>query len=190
MNTPAHVVINLLALGRKDTAGVLVPVIIGSILPDLPIFWFYFVEKVLRGTPEREIWRVAYYTPGWQNFIDLFNSLPLILLGLGIAYWLRSPSGLLLFSSMIGHVLGDLPLHHDDGHRHLFPFSNWRFESPVSYWDPNHHGILATRLEILAVVISAVVLFMTYRSLAGKGAIAAIGLTYLGYFIYVLTVWR
>jgi len=34
------------------------------------------------------------------------------------------------------HALFDFPLHHDDGHRHFWPFSEFRFDSPVSYWDP------------------------------------------------------
>jgi hypothetical protein len=138
MNTPAHIVVNLLCIGRRDTASVLIPVAIGAILPDAPMFVFYFVEKIIRSTPESVIWRQAYYYPHWQNFIDLFNSLPLMLAGLLAASWAKSLVGKLLFSSMMLHVAGDLPLHHDDGHRHFFPVSNWRFESPISYWDANY----------------------------------------------------
>ena len=84
MNTPAHVVINLLCLGQRDTVSISMPVIVGAILPDAPMFIFYFVEKVIRQTPELVIWQQSYYQTGWQNFIDLFNSLPLMLTNLGI----------------------------------------------------------------------------------------------------------
>lgn len=123
MNTPAHVVVNLLCLGRRDRAKVLIPVVTGAILPDAAIFLFYYVEKVIRGAPERLIWTQAYYQEHWQNLIDLFNSLPLMIVGLFISLWVNSRIGMLLFASMMLHVLGDLPLHHDDGHRHFFPFS-------------------------------------------------------------------
>jgi hypothetical protein len=78
MNTPAHIVLNLLCLGRRDEGQLIAPVIIGAILPDAPMFVFYFVEKVLRNTPEPIIWSKSYFETHWQNLIDLFNSVPLI----------------------------------------------------------------------------------------------------------------
>jgi hypothetical protein len=189
MNTPAHVMINLLCLGRRETPQVIVPVLVGAILPDLPIFIFYAVEKLIFKTPERIIWSEAYYAPHWQNWIDLFNSIPFALIGLGIALWQGSNIGRLLFSSVLLHIAGDFPLHHDDAHRHFFPFSNWRFESPVSYWDPAYHGTLMTGLEALAVVISCIVLVKTYRSQAGRVVISMIGMLYLLQFAYVFFVW-
>ncbi|MEO0408095.1 MAG: hypothetical protein AAF289_12165 [Cyanobacteria bacterium P01_A01_bin.135] len=187
MNTPAHIVLNLLFLGRADQ-GVALPVICGAILPDLPMFVFYGIQK-LRGIPERVIWRQSYYEPGWQNFIDLFNSIPLILVGLGIAWWLGSRSGILLAVSMLLHIAGDLPLHHDDGHRHFFPLSDWRFESPVSYWDPNHYGGIVTVIEVLAVIVGCALLLMGHRSFGARLAVGAIAALYMAYFAYVVAVW-
>ena len=189
MNTPAHIVLNLLCLGRTDPGTAALPVICGAILPDLPMFVFYGILK-LRGVPERVIWRQSYYEPAWQNFIDLFNSVPLILLGLGIAAWLGSRSGVLLAVSMLLHIAGDLPLHHDDGHRHFFPLSNWRFESPVSYWDPNHYGHIVSVIEVLAVVAACVVLLTNYQSLAARLAVGAIAALYTAYFAYAIAVWN
>lgn len=189
MNTPAHVILNLLCIGRRDSSNVLTPVIVGAVLPDAPMFLFYFVEKVIRQTPEQVIWRQSYYQSHWQNFIDLFNSLPLMFIGVLIAGWIGSRVGLLLFSSMMLHVAGDLPLHHDDAHRHFFPISNWRFESPVSYWDSKHYGDIVSVLEILVVVVSCIWLFQIYRSRLGKFSIALVGAFYALYFAYVFTVW-
>lgn len=189
MNTPAHVVLNMLCLGRQDDAGVLTPVIFGAVLPDAPIFLFYFIQRVIKGAPESVIWREAYYQEGWQNFIDFFNSIPLIVLGFVVAAWINSKIGVALFSSMFLHVLGDLPLHHHDAHRHLFPLSNWRFKSPISYWDPNFHGDIMTGLEILMVAVSCTALFLTYQSLLGKISVGLVGFSYIAYFVYVFTVW-
>lgn len=189
MNTPAHVVLNLLCVGRQDATSVIVPVAIGAILPDAPMFVMYFVAKVIWQQSERVIWTQTYNQAGWQNFIDVFNSVPLIVLGLGICWWTHSKLGILLFASMLIHIVGDFPLHHDDAHRHFFPLSNWRFYSPVSYWDPRHHGRLVTSLEQLAVVLSCGVLFQVYESMAGKASIGLVGLSYVAYFVYAFIVW-
>ena len=190
MNTPAHVVLNLLCLGKQAQASILTPVVIGAILPDAPMFWFYFVEKVIRKTPESVIWRESYYQPHWQDFIDLFNSIPLIGIGLLVALGCGSTIGTLLCGSMLLHIAGDLPLHHDDAHRHFFPFSNWRFESPISYWDPNHYGHIFALFEILGVIISCILLFQTYDSWAGRLTLGLVGGSYSLFFAYALIVWN
>ncbi len=189
MNTPAHIIINLLCLGKLDQSQILTPVVIGAVLPDAPMFVFYFVEKVILGKSERVIWTQSYYQENWQNFIDLFNSLPLILIVFLLCFWWKSQIGQLLCASMTLHILGDLPLHNDDAHRHFFPLSSWRFHSPVSYWDPQHYGNIVTVLEILAVIVSCVILLNSYQSWGGKICIGAVGASYLLYFIYVFTVW-
>lgn len=186
MNTPAHVVINLLCLGRSGQA--LRPIVIGALLPDAPMVVFYGVEK-LRGTAEQVIWRQAYYQGHWQDFIDLFNSIPLIGLGMGAAIALGSTTGLILLASMLLHALEDLPLHHDDGHRHFFPLSNWRFESPVSYWDPNHYGGIVSTLEILAVLVGCIFLWRIYQGWGARLMLGTILLLYASYFLYAVTVW-
>ncbi|NET47714.1 MAG: hypothetical protein F6K09_03105 [Merismopedia sp. SIO2A8] len=189
MNTPSHSIINLWILGQGQSPALQTAVLIGSILPDAPMFLFYFVEKVIYRTPEMQIWREHYYIEGWQNFFDVFNSLPFILVGFAVMWWRQSSVGMAFFASMALHALGDLPLHHDDGHRHFFPFSNWRFESPVSYWDPNHHGRIAAPIEMLIAIIGCVVLFPTYQSWVGRGLILTLGASYGSYIIYALFVW-
>lgn len=189
MNTPAHVIVNLLCLGRKDTVSTLAPVITGSLLPDAAMFVFYFIEKVVRRTPETLIWRVTFYQDNWQNLFAIFNSLPLALLGLGLSFLLQSSVACLFFTSMILHILGDLPLHHDDAHRHFVPFSNWRFRSPISYWDPRHYGGIVTVIEIVVVIGSCIALWLIYKSLLGKISVGLVAASYLIYAIYVLLVW-
>ncbi|MEM9451791.1 MAG: hypothetical protein AAGA75_25135 [Cyanobacteria bacterium P01_E01_bin.6] len=181
--------VNLFFMGRQQGLAIQLAIVTGAILPDIPIFVFYFVEKILRKTPERIIWSQVYFQENWQNFIDVFNSLPLMVLGLAISIWGKSTVVIALFISMMLHIAGDLPLHHDDAHRHFLPFSNWRFISPVSYWDPRHYGNIVVPLEILAVIVSCVVLFLSYDSLSARALIGTIGSSYLIYFIYVFTVW-
>lgn len=183
MNTVAHLVFNLLTAERpqifypwphflRKGSLTLAPIIWGALVPDLPMVIFYGVEKFIFGQSERYIWGTAYFSTHWSNFIDPFNSIPLIALGFAGCFWWRSRWGWLFFSSMLLHVLGDLPLHHDDGHRHFFPLSNWRFESPVSYWDLNHHGGVVAILEAIAVLVACLILFRSYTSRWGKGIMA------------------
>ncbi|MEM8545578.1 MAG: hypothetical protein AAGF66_16485 [Cyanobacteria bacterium P01_H01_bin.119] len=190
MNTPAHVVFNLLCVGRQDTTALIAPAVVGAILPDAPMFIMYFLAKVVWRQPESVIWSQTYYQAGWQNFTDLFNSIPLLLLGLGLCWWAKSPVGIVLFVSMLLHVAGDFPLHHHDAHRHFFPFSDWRYESPLSYWDPRYHGRIVSRVETVSMLVGCGILFYTYQSIVGKATVALVGLSYGAYFLYGLVVWR
>jgi hypothetical protein len=155
-------------------------------LPDLAIIVFY-AWHLLLATPESQIWSVEYNRPIWQAWIDSFNSIPLIGLAMLICWRTRHYLLLAFFSSMLLHVFGDLPLHHDDAHRHFFPFSDWRFASPVSYWDPAHHGQWASLIEFSAVLAAAAFMYWRYALL--RPWVAATTVVYLLYWIYVFIVW-
>lgn len=189
MNTPTHIAVNLLLLGRQDKDQVITPIILGAILPDLSMFTFYFFEKVILGTPETIIWSQSYYQAPWQNLSALSNSIPLGILGLLFVSWKRSHWGFLLFSSILLHLLTDLPLHNEDAHRHFFPLSDWRFYSPISYWDPSHYGNIIGILEIILVSVCCVTLLRTYDSSFGKFIIGGLFLSYLIYEVYVIVTW-
>jgi hypothetical protein len=190
MNTPAHAVINLLLLTRKPGQNLShkrsATIIFGALLPDLVIIVFY-AWHLLLGTPESQIWSIEYYRPLWQGWIDIFNSIPLIGLAMLISWKTRHYLLLAFFSSMLLHVFGDLPLHHDDAHRHFFPFSDWRFASPLSYWDPAYHGQWASLIEFFAVLAAAAFMYWRYALL--RPWVAATTGVYLFYWIYVFIVW-
>ena len=189
MNTPAHAVLNLVVLGRKQTRSLQLVVLLGALLPDLPMLMFYLVTKVFMGIRESRIWDVHYHQAGWQNFFALFNSIPLIGLGLLIFWLIPSMAGRLFFMSMLLHVLFDLPLHNYDAHRHFYPFSDWRFHSPVSYWDPNHYGTIVTTMEISMVMLAMLFLWRRDSSVFVKSILLLISGAYLAYFGYVRWMW-
>jgi len=189
MNTPAHVVINLMALGRKAEPRLQGFIVTGALLPDIPMFLFYFVVKIIQRVPEREIWDTLYYQDGWQTFFDTFNSVPLIAVGMLIAWRLKARGAQLLFSSMAVHVALDLPLHHEDAHRHFFPLSDWRFSSPVSYYDPAHYGHFVLPIEALLVAVCTVLLYRGSDSRAGRIIAGAAGGVYLAFIAFALIVW-
>jgi len=189
MNTPAHCIVNLLLLDRGPFRGRGVPILLGSLVPDAPMVLFYLYEKLIAGTAEKVIWSERYFLPGWQNFFDLFNSIPIALVVVLIARWRKAWGWCAFGLSVIVHCLGDLPLHHDDGHRHFYPFSSWRFESPISYWDPAHFGQYVALLEISAVVLGCVALVRRYPSKWARGMVAAVATVYAAYLLFVVFVW-
>lgn len=155
MNTPAHLAASLLAWPKetrwRDACGVA----FGTILPDISMFFFYGYQKVI-GRSEKEIWGTLYFEDHWQYFFDVFNSIPIAILVFIIFRFFGYRLPQLIAASAGLHMLCDLPVHHDDGHRHFLPISNWRFESPVSYWDPEHFGIPFAILELVFAVIALV----------------------------------
>jgi hypothetical protein len=203
VNTPAHAVANLLILGRRERPRAVLPIALGAMVPDLPLVVFYAFEKLVMGSPEWLIWGLKYHLPGWQVVFDATHSLPL--LGLALIALKALPrlaeetpgdfpgatraGATALVASMALHALGDLALHHDDAHRHFWPLSDFRFASPVSYWDPRFHGQWVALAEVALVVVGTAVLL---RRLPGRSArllLSAILTLYLGYLGYVLVVW-
>jgi len=189
LNTPAHIIVNMAVLGRGQRVATQVAVLVGSFLPDAPMFWFYFVEKILRNTPERIIWEKAYFHNSWQSLIDLFNSIPVIAMGIVACWWFRTRVGIALFLSMLLHVALDFPLHHDDAHRHFFPLLGWRFESPLSYWDPNHYGNIVGGLEIALVLSCTILVFLFGGTRFSQWVTGMTIITYAAFYIFVVRMW-
>ena len=189
MNTPAHAILNLTLLGRTVPWPLQLAIVAGALIPDAPMVLFYAYQKLVLQTPEDVIWGQKYQAAHWQDFFDVFNSVPFMVVGLIAGFATRSKVLMLLFGSMLLHVAGDLPLHHDDAHRHFFPLSDWRFESPVSYWDVNHYGNVVSLLEGGFVVIACLVLWFTHRRWQERVLPAVLATIYLGYLGYVMLVW-
>ncbi|MEE8126305.1 MAG: hypothetical protein V3T42_10860 [Nitrospirales bacterium] len=188
MNTPAHLMLNLGLLGRGKSPSHQLWVLAGAMMPDVPLLFFYVWEKVLKGVPESRIWE-HYFDERWQGVFDVFHSFPVAILGGVLSMWVKWKGLALFWTSMALHSLGDLPFHHDDAHRHFFPFSDWQYASPVSYWDPRFHGEIFTIVEILMVI--GVGLWMWHGATWGgtKVIVGSIFAMYLGYLGYVVVVW-
>ena len=189
MDTGAHIICNLVVQSRSSESRIFAAVLIGAILPDLPIMLFYAWESLVMNSAESEIWSELYFKPGWQNFFDTFNSLPLIVVLLALGIYFKKQLVSVLALSMALHVLLDLPFHHDDAHRHFFPFSDWRFFSPVSYWDPKYHGDVMHIVQITIVIIGLVVLWLRHPGRLEKATLAFLGVGYLLFQVFVATVW-
>ena len=207
MTTPAHAALSLIVLGRSERNAL--PVALGAVAPDAPMLVFYLWERLVRGVSEGRIWSERYFDPGWQVVFDIPSSIPLLALALCILLVLvgrrstgrfpaagvaatprpaRLTAATLFVASMILHALGDLPLHREDAHRHFFPFSDWRFISPVSYWDPEHYGGYAAVGEVVLVLAVSVFLFRTYRG-RGRWIVAGVAGVYALFIGFAVRMW-
>ena len=196
MNTPAHVIFSLSLLGKKNAVNYTNAIVLGAVLPDAAMFVFYVYQKII-GVPEKIIWESHYFQTFWQNLFDIFNSLPLLIIALAIMYFKQKKYFVLLFASMIIHCLLDFPVHHDDGHRHLFPLSDFRFQSPVSYWDPAHFGGIVSVIEAILFMAGSIFLWQIDKGKVStvwplthlRKVVLLTTVVYFGFFIFVFTNW-
>ena len=137
MNTPAHLALGLAVLGRRATRPEWGVIAFGAILPDL----FLFLRAGLRGDLGPGALEVV------NVLVDAFNSAPLYALIAGLGWWSGRRWILLLATSALLHVALDLPLHAEDARAHFWPITGWTFQSPVSFWDHQHHGRVFGLLE-------------------------------------------
>ena len=157
MHTPAHLAASLLVWRKAANWKETLAVVAGAIIPDASMFVFYGYQKLI-GSAESDIWGSYYFLDHWQWFFDVFNSIPVFILLAATAFYSKQRILFLISASALVHVLCDFPLHNDDAHRHFLPLSNWRFKSPVSYWDPKHFGIYAASVEFIFAIASCIYL--------------------------------
>jgi hypothetical protein len=150
-------------------------VLLGSVLPDLPLIIITIVCIVADGVRRKnsdnndnsmeddsswtsQLFSTWYFESPWVKAAhNTFHS-PIILGPMmAMAYWgskrnatttttsclspSRSAWCFWTLAACLLHTSCDVPVHHDDGPLILFPI-NWeyRFHSPLSYWDPEYHG--------------------------------------------------
>ncbi len=160
MNTPAHAIVNLLLFRKKTRESQTLAIVTGALAPDVPMVVFYIWSR-LAGRTEQVIWRHDYFDPGWQSVFDAFHSFPVLGLAWLAAWRAGWSSTCAFFGSMFLHACFDFPVHHADAHRHFLPLSDWRFLSPISYWDPAWHGQVVGAIEFLSVLAGGAWLLKT-----------------------------
>ena len=194
MNTPTHVLVSAAVLAKPGAEHVHRnwAVLVGAVIADLSIFVMYFWTRVLMGQPEDLIWREIYFTPFWQSIGMIANSFPLYASAALVAWW-RGWQIMLVFAlSALLHVSFDFPVHNDDAHAHFWPFTTWRFESPLSYWDPDHFGLWVAGVEVVFGVVLVAVLWNRFPTPLPRTAMSIGLLAYIAvpaYFLMQLGVW-
>ncbi len=184
MNTPSHSIINLAVLMPLEPTAAL-PIFLGSVLPDFPMLVLYIWAKGIQKQSERQIWGETYWQPFWQNFTHGFHSIPLAIAGALLSYYAMGSVPLaLLFVSAVLHSLGDLPVHHDDAHRHFLPLTGYRFISPLSYWDRRYHAKWVALAEKLLVLLATILVFPQFETFWMRGLLVGINALYWSSYCY------
>ena len=214
MNTQTHLLLALAAFARRplardgataghdgdprdrSVASVEAALLLGALLPDASLFVMWGQAK-LAGVPDERVWGELYYSDFWQGIGAMSNSIPVFAIAALVA-WLaggrftgasarsRRLASVVLAASAAAllHVLTDLPLHNDDGHPHFWPFSDWIYASPVSYWDPDHHGRAWSLIESVLAALLIAVLWRRYRSWRARVPLVLVALSYAGVALY------
>ena len=186
MITTTHILLAMATLTKREDWKRNVTVFFGGLLPDLAVFLWYPYQKFVNGVSDREIWRELYFEPPMQNLIAWFNSIPIYVLLALIGFFARTKTWgkLLMFLSLAAliHIATDLPVHADDAYRHFWPLSDWRFYSPLSYWDNNHHAAWVGKVDVAIAVGSVAVLWQRHPTRWVKIALAVT----LAFYAFVL----
>ncbi len=156
MNTPAHLIFGLAAFGKPDSAKMTIAALAGALIPDVSLYVLSVLHLFVLGIEPEVVFGELYYSDLWQGIFRIDNSIVLWCVGLGLALVARSAAGLAFCLAALLHLCLDFLLHVDDGRAHFWPLSDWIFQSPVSYWDPNHHGALVGGVEIILCAVLTV----------------------------------
>ncbi len=176
MNTPAHLIFGLAAFGKADAGKVTAAALAGAMIPDLSLYLMAGTHLLILGTDPQVVFGQMYFSENWQSVFRVDNSIVLWGMGLIFAIWARSAWAIALCGAALLHLGLDFLLHHDDGRAHFWPISSWIFQSPVSYWDPAHHGRLVGVIEIGASVALCLVLWKRFAGRAMRALITALAL--------------
>ena len=184
MTTHSHAILNIALLSKRDKPFLHRYAFIGAVLPDLPLFIFFIIESIIRKTPQHELWGARYFTESWQNFFDIFNSVPLILILLGIGYYLLNSERITIFAwSLLTHCAFDLLTHHDDGHHHFYPLSDFAFESPISYWDRDHYAGIVAPIERVVILAASIYLFPRLKTRLARWCLIIVNILFIASYL-------
>ena len=176
MQTPSHFLITAVLAKKAPVHHRIIhrsALLVGSILPDLPfliltlgyeVYYRWFAAPPTSGSIMEYLHFDLFFTdPVWVISHNFFHSLVVNIFLSSLGYWGVRRNwwwGRLLFWFSIGtlfHTLIDIFTHHSDGPLLFFPLNwNYRFASPISYWEAANYGrifiIVEYTLDVMLVV--------------------------------------
>ncbi len=174
MNTPAHLIFGIAAFGDPTRRAVTAAAIAGAIIPDLSLYLLAGWELLIQGTDPQIVFGQMYYSESWQAVFRIDNSFVLWALMLVIGLMTRSAVLIALCSAALLHLTLDFPLHNDDARAHFWPITNWKFVSPVSYWDPKYYGHIVGPVEVVLVIAATVYAWRKFPTWGIRGLVVGL----------------
>ncbi len=173
MNTQTHLLVAAAIFAKPDAPRRNTALVIGALLPDFPVLTL-FVWGSVTGVPQGELWGSIYFSEPMLTFTAIANAAPLYaaiaLLAWAYARWKSGaplptlPTLTVLGLAALTHLAGDFPVHVEDAHPHFWPFSDWRFHSPVSYWDGAYNGRAFSVFEATLGLALAAILYKRFNA--------------------------
>ena len=155
--------------------------IVGGFLPDLPVYLFFFYHTLIAGTSQNDMWETLYFNGAFSPFITLAHSFIIWPILLAASYALGRQFFVWVAASAILHSIMDFFVHVDDAYRHFYPFSNWKWRSPASYWDPQYYGNIIGALDTVVIFLLLIFLMKKTSSKRAQHLIIVISLIYLAF---------
>lgn len=166
MNTPTHALIALATFSKSGERPRNLWVLAGALIPDIAIFLWAPWQRWGLGRDWGAIWDQHYFEGPMQTLIALFNSVPIYAAIFALAWWQRRTRWgvwVMVFSlAALLHIGLDAPVHGHDAYQHFWPLSDWRFYSPISYWEVDLHARWVSLAETALVMISAIILWRRF----------------------------
>lgn len=186
MNTPAHLIMGAAAFGKPGNRGVTLAAVLGAFLPDLSLYLMAGVSIFILGISPQRVFDELYYSDAWQQVFAVDNSFVLWGIALGIAIWRKLPWAVALCGAALLHLIFDFPLHNHDARMHFWPVTDWKFISPVSYWEGSRGGNIVGMVELAIVIGLTIFLFLRFRDWLLRALFAVLAFMQIAPFV----IWR
>lgn len=184
MNSPTHTVLALALLSKPGQPLRNWAIAIGSLIPDIAIYIWAPWQMWVNDVTGRKLWRELYFENTMQAIIAPPNSIPLFTVLAVIGLWQRAHKwGLALFMLSLAallHIATDIPVHSHDAYRHFWPLSDWRFHSPLSYWQESRGGRWISLIECGIGLACSTILWRRHPHRWTKFTLSLIALAYIG----------
>lgn len=147
---------------------------LGGLAPDASVVLMVIASRTT-GAGGGDLWDKPtglYWQEPWQTFSAISNSMPMwaVLAVCGYLLYRFADKakpiwlGVTIFCvAALVHTICDFPVHTDDAHVHFWPLTDWRFHSPVSYYQSSHFGDIVRPIEALVDVVLAAFLVWRFR---------------------------
>ncbi len=163
MMSQTHLIFGMAAFGKPDQARLTLAALAGSFIPDASLYLLAGTHLLILDTPPGVVFGQLYYSEGWQAIFRIDNSFVVWGLALILAVTAKSKVFLALCGAALLHLLLDFPLHNDDARAHFWPITNWKFVSPVSYWDSRYYGHIVGPIEVACSLAVCAWLALRFR---------------------------
>ncbi len=195
MNTQTHLLVAAAIFAKPDQPKRNTALIAGALLPDFAIYGL-FAWALVSGIPQDELWSRIYFSEPMLTFTAIGNSAPLFA-AVALLGWLWAmarrgadipalPALTVLGLAALSHLALDFPVHVDDAHPHFWPFTDWRYRAPFSYWNDNYHARAVSIVEA-ALGLSLVVILA--RRFKARWVRILLGTCFLAYLVVPIFWW-